>query len=127
MTVYAAFDPSALFAGDFQHVSRTLTVLTGQNASGTLLPRGTLLGRVTTSDKYIPCVKTASDGSQTPVAILAVDTDTSAADSVAPAYFVGEFAFEKMTVDASWTLTTLQNALRQSSSMLFIRSLGAVA
>ena len=126
---YTPYDPTALIAGDFPVRSRTITIASGANAAGVPLPRGTLLGRVTASDKYIPCVKTASDGSQVPAAIVAPveGVDAGSADAVAPAYVCGEFAFEEMVVDVSWSLTTLQAAVRQAASVIFIRSVGLVA
>lgn len=124
--VYSSYDPTALYAGAFPVRHRAITVASGSNVTGTPLPRGTLLGRVTATDKYIPCVKTATDGSQTPAAILAVDSDSSAADVATVAYFEGEFAGEKMNIDASWTIATLQAALRQAGSVLFVRSVGVL-
>lgn len=131
MTIYATFDATALFAGEKQPVQRPVTVAAGQNAApvngiATPLKRGALLGRVTASDKYILCVKTASDGSQNPVAILSYDLDASTADAVGPAYFDGEFAGEIMTIDPSWTIQTLQTALRQAQSPLYVRSVGVL-
>lgn len=124
--VFSTYDPSSLFAGEPPVRHRPITLASGSNTTGTPLPRGSLLGRVTATDKYIPCVKTASDGSQTPVAILAADTDAGAADVATTAYFEGEFAFEKMNVDASWSLTTLQASVRQTSSDLYIKSIGTL-
>ena len=124
--VVGSYDPTSLIAGAFPVRHRTLTLASGANASGSPLRRGTLLGRVTASDKYIPCVRTASDGSQTPAAVLAFDADASAADTVAPAYFEGEFAAEMMTIDVSWSLAQLLAALRQASSDLYVRSVGVL-
>lgn len=124
--VYSTYDPTALFAGAFPVRHRPVTVASGANAAGSPLKRGTLLGLVTATDKYIPCVKTAADGSQVPAAVLAYDLDASAADAVGPAYFEGEFAGEIMTIDASWTIDTLQAALRQNKSDLFVRTVGVL-
>jgi hypothetical protein len=124
--VYSTYDPTSLFAGEPPVRHRPITLASGSNTTGTPLPRGTQLGRVTATDKYIPCVKTASDGSQAPVAVLAADTDAGAADVATTAYFEGEFAFEKMNVDASWTVTTLQAALRQAGSSIYVRSVGTL-
>lgn len=124
--VVASYDPTALFAGAFPVRQRVVTLTSGANASGAPLKRGTLLGRVSSTDKYIVCVKTASDGSQVPAAVLAADTDASAADVSSPAYFEGEFAGEIMTIDPSWTIATLQAALRQAGSALFVRSVGTL-
>lgn len=140
MTTYDAFNPTSLFAGGDDYVHRDITVASGsQLASGaivnnaattaalTVLPRGTVLGRVTATDKYIVCVKTAADGSQTPAAILAADNvDPSAGDVGAPAYFEGEFAGEMLAYDASWTLTTLEAAFRQADEPVYIRSVGVL-
>jgi hypothetical protein len=78
------------------------------------------------ADKYIPCVKTAIDGAQDPVAVLAEDTDASAGDVAAPAYFHGEFVGEVMTIDASWTLTEVRAALRKLGLQLYVRSAGSL-
>lgn len=123
--VVSTFDPSALYAGNGPYRHRSVVLASGANAvAGVPLKRGTLLGRITAFDKYIVCVKTANDGSQAPVAILATDTDAAAADVRTAAYFEGEFAAEVMTIDPSWTVATLQAAFRQASSTLYARVLG---
>lgn len=76
---------------------------------------------------YIPCVATATDGSQVPVAVLSEEADTSAGSVVADAYFAGEFAFELMTVDASWTFDTLNNSFIAQAREIYIRRVGATA
>ena len=124
--VYASYDPTSLFAGAWPVRHRPVTVASGANAAGTVLARGTLLGRVTATDKYIPCVKTAADGSQNPAAVLAADLDASAADAVGPAYDAGEFAAEKLILDASWSIATLQAALRQAASRIYARTVGVL-
>lgn len=124
--VFSTFDPTALFAGEPPVRHRSITLASGSNVAGTPLKRGALLGHVTATDKYIPSVKTASDGSQVPSAILAADTDAGSADVVTPAYFEGEFAGEKMTLDASWTIATLQATLRIAGSALYVRSVGVL-
>ena len=133
--VVSSFDFTSLFAGEFPIRHRTLNLAAGQNAAPTVvngaltatpLPRGTLLGRITTADTYTVCKTTATDGSQTPAAILASDTDTSGGVVSGSAYFEGEFAGEVMTIDPSWTLATLQTALRQVNSPLYVRSVGTL-
>ena len=133
------FDTSALIAGDTDVVSRDIVVASGaQLAIGasvigvtstvvtTVLPRGTVLGRITASDKYIPSIATASDGSQIPSAILATPLDPSAGDTIGPAYFHGEFAGEKLSYDASWTAATIEKALRVAGTLIEIRTLGSL-
>jgi hypothetical protein len=61
---------------------------------------------------YVLSVKTASDGSQTPVGILAMSTNASAGPQMAAAYLMGEFNQNAITFDPSWTLPQLQAALR---------------
>ncbi|WP_426315512.1 head decoration protein [Methylobacterium fujisawaense] len=124
--VYASYDPTALFAGAFPVRHRPVTVASGSNAAGAPLKRGTLLGRVAATDKYVPCVATVNDGSQVPAAVLAADLDASVADAVGPAYFEGEFAGEIMTIDASWTIQTLQASLRQNKADLYVRTVGVL-
>ncbi|SFT11708.1 head decoration protein [Methylobacterium sp. yr668] len=124
--VVASYDPTALFAGAFPVRQRVVTLASGANLAGAPLKRGALLGRVTATDKYILSVATASDGSQVPAAILAADTDASAADVKTPAYFEGEFAGEIMQIDASWSIAAVQAALRQANSHLYVRSVGTL-
>ncbi len=124
--VFATFDPTSLFAGEPPVRHRQITLLSGSNGAGTPLKRGALLGRITASDKYKPSVATANDGSQTPIAVLASDTDSSGGDVNCPAYFEGEFAFEMMTVDASWTAATLQAALRVANAQIYVHQVGTL-
>lgn len=123
MTDYAMYDPTSLRAGGHLR-DRQITVASGANASGAFLKRGTVLGRVTATDKYVLSVKTANDGSQVPAAVLAFDIDASAADVVCSGYDDGEFVAEKMTFDASWTAATLEAALRAAGSKIYVRSAG---
>lgn len=78
---------------------------------------------ITVSDAvgtYIECVKTAVDGSQTPVAVLADYADASGGPVTTGAYVMGEFNGNALTFDASWTLATLTAAARTNG--LFIKS-----
>ena len=79
---------------------------------------------VAAADIYVPCVKTATDGSQVPAAVLAYDADATAGAITAAAYYDGTFAFEMMTIDPSWTYSTLRAALRQAQSQIDVRSVG---
>ena len=53
-----------------------ITVLSGEN-----LAVGQVLGAVTASGKYVAYDETATDGSETAVAVLYADVDASAADA----------------------------------------------
>lgn len=124
--VVSSYDPTGLIAGAYPVRHRVVTLAAGANAVGAPLKRGTLLGRVTASDKHIISVKTAVDGSQIPVAVLAFDTDASAVDTRMAAYYEAELAGEMMTFDPSWTIPTIQAALRQAGSQLYVRSIGVL-
>ena len=54
------------------------------------------------SGNYVSCVKTASDGSQIPVGILADYADASGGAVVAGIYVMGEFNVNAILPDASW-------------------------
>src|SRR5260221_14274687 len=86
-TSQGTFTPDALFAGDVMPRVTKLVTITGAAA----LVRGTVLGRITASDKYLTSLSAVADGSQVPKAILAQDTDASGGDVLAPIYFTGEF------------------------------------
>jgi hypothetical protein len=69
---------------------------------------------------FIPSVKTASDGSQNPCAILVDFCDPTHGAVQAGAYMTGEFNINAVTFDASWTPQTLTAALRAFS--IFMKS-----
>ncbi|CAM7367515.1 Bacteriophage lambda head decoration protein D [Klebsiella michiganensis] len=100
------FLPDQLIAGTLQLVTDT-GIITG----GTY-KRGTVLGMVTASGKYTTCVKTAEDGSETPVAILVDNVDASSADQNGGLYLMGEFNQNHIIIDTSWTLAAMKTALR---------------
>jgi len=119
------FDPTSLVAGDVPLVHRTITLASGQN-----LKRGAVIGRVTSGGKYKLSLTAASDGSQTPDAILATDVDASAGDVTCAAYFSGEFADEIITAasgyGASHTADTVNEAFRAAGREIYIRKLGVL-
>ena len=61
--------------------------------------------------EFILSVRTASDGSQNPKAILVMDSDASAGPIRAGGYFMGEFNLRAVNYDSSWTLQQLMAAL----------------
>ena len=61
---------------------------------------------------YVACVRTASDGSQVPSAILADNSDASLGPVRAGAYVAGEFNVNAISIDASWTAPAIVAALR---------------
>jgi len=104
----AAFTPDRLIAGEDEILSRKVTIASGQN-----LVRGALLGKITSGGKYILSLSGASDGSQTPDAILAEDTDATSADKEAMAYFAGRFNEDAMTIGSAHTAASVREGLRQ--------------
>lgn len=106
------FIPDQLIAGNLQLVTDTVTL-----GAGTLA-RGAVLGQITTSGNYILSVKTASDGSQVPAAILADTADASGGAVFAPVYLMGEFNSNAISFDASWTVAALKAAMRSFSIFL---------
>ncbi|MDY7560212.1 head decoration protein [Pseudomonas sp. CCC3.2] len=61
---------------------------------------------------YIQCVRTASDGSQLPVAVLVDYADASAGAVTTGAYLAGELNVAALIYDASWSLPGLVSAMR---------------
>lgn len=96
-----------LIAGDAVNmVTESITLDTGN------LSRGALLGRVTATGKYILSLAAASDGSEVPRAILAENTDATAADKVTVAYLTGEFNTAAMTFGTGHTAASTKDGLR---------------
>jgi hypothetical protein len=69
---------------------------------------------------YKLSVKSASDGSQTPVAILADDADASAGPVTTGAYLMMEANANALHFDASWDIPSLTTALRPYG--IFVKS-----
>lgn len=107
------FVPDQLIAGTLQLVTDTVTV-----DAGNVLKRGTVLGMITDTGHYIACVKTAADGSQTPLAILVDDVDTTDAEQQAGVYLMGEFNQNRVTIDGSWSMAEMKTALRPMAIFL---------
>lgn len=81
--------------------------------SGQKLARGALLGKITTGGKYTASLSASSDGSQTPVAILANDVDASGGDVTnALVYVSGEFNERRVIFGTGHTAASVRDALR---------------
>lgn len=104
----ATYTPDRLVAQNAHLlIDESITLVSGQN-----LARGALLGKITSGGKYTLSLSGASDGSQTPVAILAEATDASGGDKVTVAYFRGDFDASAVTFGASHTAASTKVALR---------------
>lgn len=108
------YKPCNLIAGEYPRIERIITI-----ASGSALTKGSVLGRVTASGKFSLSASDASDGSETPDAILAEDVDASAEDKQAVVYFSGEFNETALTLGNGHTLESIRAGLRSKS--LFLR------
>ncbi len=76
-----------LLYGPFEAVDVPGTIASGAG----VLTRGTVLGKVTASGKYIAYTSGAADGSQNPVAVLAVNVDATSEDVPTCFYIKGVF------------------------------------
>lgn len=99
--------PDDLIAGDLKLVTDEIVI-----ASGQVLTRRTVLGRVTASDKFVISLAGASDGSEVPRAILAEDVDATAGDKRGPAYRTGEFNEDALILGAGHTADSIRDGLR---------------
>lgn len=102
------YAPDGLFAHNASSIlAKGITLATGQN-----LARGTVLGQITSSGLFTAATSAASDGSQNPTAVLAEDTNATAANVNTIAYFEGTFAEQKLILGAGLTIATVRPALR---------------
>lgn len=113
----ATYDPNGLIAGDFPLLTRTITVKAGQN-----LKRGAVIGE-DGSDKFLLSLAAASDGSQAPGAILAIDCNATGGDKQAKAYFTGEFNEAQLTIGAGHTAASVEAAFRAAAAAIAIHKL----
>jgi len=97
---------SNLLIGD-DFITDIATLISGQN-----LIKGTALGLITASGKVTELVSGASDGSQTPFAILAEDCNATAGDTSCPVYLFGEFNSGAMTFNGSDTAAQFKAGFR---------------
>ena len=112
-TAQGTLAPDVLLAGDYARSTKVVTI-TGAAA----LVRGTVLGRITASDKYQTSLSAAVDGSQVPKAILAQDVDVTGGDLTAPIFLTGEFNEDALTLGAAHTLASIRDGLRQMGIFL---------
>lgn len=64
---------------------------------------------------YVQCVRTATDGSQVPSAVLVDDADATNGPVTAGAYLAGEFNASALIFSSTWTLASLVSAMRPFS------------
>ena len=109
------YTPGTLINGNADLlVGRKVTIAAGSN-----LLRGSVLGQVTDGGKFVLSTAAAEDGSQTPTAVLAEDTDASEGDATGLAYVRGDFIAPGMILGAGHTIDTITPALRGNGISLF--------
>ena len=108
VTTTASPIPDQLIAGNTdQLIARKVTLAAGQN-----LARGALLGKVTSGGAYVLSLSAAVDGSQTPVAVLAHDTDATSGDTETLIYERGDFNQSAVTFGTGHTAESVRAGLR---------------
>ena len=115
LTDQGEYKPCNLLAGEYPRIERIITIASGSN-----LAKGAVLGRITASGKFVLSAAGASDGSETPDAILAETVGASAEDKQAVVYFSGEFNENALTLGTGHTLESIRAVLRSKS--IFLRS-----
>lgn len=110
------FVPDQLIAGNLKLVTQTVTFSQGSAA----LPRGTVVGRNSTTGQYALSVATATDGTQIPVGIIVDTVDPTNGAASGSIYVMGEFNYRYLSYDSSWTEDALIFSCRQSQ--LFVKT-----
>ena len=114
MSLLATHNRDNLIAGDFPLVTEGVTILDGE-----VLTRGSLLGRITATGKYVLSLSGSSDGSQVPRAILIdKDVEPSGSDQEAGVYITGEFADGEVIFGTGHDADSVRDELREKSIFL---------
>lgn len=113
------YTPTQLVVGSSDIITMPYTV----TQTGTAMVVGTVLGQITASGKLVMHETSASDGSQTAVAILAVPLTAATGDVTAPVYVAGEFNYAALTYDSGVTTTAAKQATFGPASPIKLRSL----
>lgn len=123
-TAFAVTDPEGVAVGNA--AAGTAFTSTGVNFTITAGSTPAVAGDSFTIEvadavgTYIASVRTASDGSQNPVAILADDADATLGPVTSGGYVAGEFNAARVIFDATWNLAQLTSAARVYS--IFLKS-----
>ncbi|WP_311276163.1 head decoration protein [Methylobacterium sp. WCS2018Hpa-22] len=92
-------------------LARKVTIKSGAG----ILPRGTVLGKVTADREYLKSVAAATDGSQTPDAILSEPVDATSGDVEAIVYITGHYNLSALAIGAGHTAASIDDAFRGKS------------
>jgi hypothetical protein len=111
------FTPDKLIAGDFPIRTEAATVVSGAGA----LPRGRVLGKITTGGKLVSVESDGTDdGRRTPYAVLLEAVDATSADKVASVALTGEFNSGALSFGGTDTTTTHKAAMRDLSLFVVV-------
>lgn len=103
--LHTRYDRSKIFLGENRYLN-SQTVLNAGGSTATFAA-GTLLGRVTASGKLVPLASGSTDGSETPVGILAQDVTLAASgETQASVCVAGNVLKSKVVLDGSDTMAT---------------------
>ncbi|WP_316202982.1 MULTISPECIES: head decoration protein [unclassified Bradyrhizobium] len=94
--------------------ARKVTVKAGAGK----LDEATVLGKIDVDGKYIKSLKAATDGSQTPDAILAAAVDATSVDVEAIVFIAGEFDQQVLILGTGHTLGSVDAVFRTKSIWL---------
>lgn len=111
------YDPNGIIVGPFPVQTAGATIGAGADLSA-----GAVLGRVTASGAYVLSASAASNGSQTPVAILLTDAAAAGGTAEAIILLTGEVDAAKLSFGAGHTAATVEAAFRAAGRSLFIRN-----
>jgi hypothetical protein len=111
-TTVTTMEKQNLLAGDFPLVTRKAVLLSGQN-----LKRGAVLGKITVGGKLVLSDDTiaVANGSETPYAVLAQDTDATLGDKETIVYLTGQFNSNALIFGGDYTAENSEALLRALS------------
>lgn len=117
---YAGFQSEGVFTPDNLIVENERAEKLIVKSGAGVLARGTVLGKVTADGKFLKSLSAASDGSQTPDAVLLDDVDATSADVEAAILLAGTVNGSALTIGTGHTLATVKAAFR--SRDLYVNS-----
>lgn len=112
LTDEGAYTPDKLF--DRNTRTRKATIKSGAG----ILKRGSLLGKITATGKYVLSTSAAVDGSEVPDVILLEPVDATAADVEAAIAISGDFGIQGITFGAGHTAASVEAACRDKGIYL---------
>ena len=105
-----------LIAGSFP-----INTESGTLASGNIVARGAVVGRITASGKFAVAKSASDDGSQTPVGIAIYAVDATGGDAPAPIYTAGTFRASALVLGEGMTSDAVTAAFDASAITLVFK------